>query len=90
VGYRARMEPCEALGRALFEAPTAHYKAGLAFVAWLAGRQSNPMLPLRLDEQRSVEHCLRVASLASRAGALPDATLAADRLRAFLAARGAS
>ncbi|MCA8966183.1 MAG: DUF993 family protein, partial [Planctomycetes bacterium] len=38
-GYRAVIEPCEAFGRAVFEAPTSEYKTGLAFVAWLNHHQ---------------------------------------------------
>ena len=86
-GYRALMRPCEALGRVVFEAPTRHYKAGLAFLAWLNGLQSNPMLPNHVEEERSMEHYARVAEAASEAGVLEDAALAVERLAAFAEAR---
>lgn len=86
-GYRALMEPCEALGQVVFEAPTRHYKAGLAFLGWLNGLQSNPMLPNHVEEERTMDHYVRVVEAASGAGALEDAELAAERLGAFAAAR---
>lgn len=88
-GYREVMQPCEELGRALFEAPTSHYKAGVAFLAWLGGLQPNRMLANHLEDARSLEHYLRVADLASRAGVFEDAALANERLAAFVAAHGA-
>ena len=84
--YDELMAPCERLGQAIFEAPTRHYKAGLAFLAWLNGWQDNPMLVNREDLARDREHLLRVARLASAAGCLEDAPLAAERLRAHSAA----
>jgi hypothetical protein len=78
--YDALMAPCEALGQALFEPPTRHYKAGLAFLAWLNGWQDNPMLVNREDRTRDAEHFTRVAQLASAAGCLEDAARAAARL----------
>ena len=80
--YDAVMAPCEALGQAVFEPPTRHYKAGLAFLAWLNGWQDNPMLVNREDFARDREHLLRITRLASAAGCLEDATLAAERLEA--------
>ena len=80
--YHQLMAPCEALGQAVFEPPTRHYKAGLAFLAWLNGWQDNLMLVNREDLSRDREHLLRVARLASAAGCLEDAALAAERLAA--------
>jgi hypothetical protein len=75
------MGPCEELGRLVFEAPTSHYKAGLAFISWLNGWQENTMLVNREELARSSDHYWRVARYAERAGALIDAETAADRLR---------
>jgi len=83
--YRQLMEPCEALSRWLFQEPTRHYKAGLAFVSWLVGRQSNPALALQAQRERSHQHFLRAAELANDAGLIRDAALSAQRLRAFMA-----
>lgn len=84
-GYRRWMEPCEAYGQKVFEAPTHLYKTGLAFTAWLNGHQSQPMLLNRIDQQRDPEHLLEVARLASAAGAIVDAGQAAEKLEFFLA-----
>lgn len=84
-GYRALMGPCEELGRVIFEAPVQHYKAGIAFLAWLNGLQPNPMLANHEERVRGRDHYLRVVEVASRAGVLEDAALAAERLERFLA-----
>jgi hypothetical protein len=78
------LEPCERLGRKLFEPPTQHYKAGLAFLAWLNGQQDERTLVNRQERSRPREHLVEVARLASRAGAISDAGLAAERLRALV------
>lgn len=88
-GYLALMEPCEALGRAIFEAPVQHYKAGIAFLAWLNGFQNNPMLANHEERARDHGHFARVAALASAAGVIENAELAAARLTAFLSGQPA-
>lgn len=82
--YLELMEPCERLGRHLFQAPTRHYKAGLAFLSWLNGLQQNPMLALHEERARTPEHYLEAVRLASLAGALQDAEGAKERLGQFL------
>ena len=79
------LTPCEAFGQHVFGKPTMHYKAGLAFVAWLNGLQPNPMLPNHLERARDRAHLVRCAELASACGAIEDAAVAADRLSAWLA-----
>lgn len=83
--YDRLMAPCERLGRKLFAAPARHYKAGLAFLAWLDGRQDNRMLVNHEERCRGRAHYIEVARRAAQAGALRDARLAAERLRQFLA-----
>ena len=87
-GYRALMEPCEALGRAIFEPPVQHYKAGIAFLSWLNGHQENRMLVNHEENSRSTEHYLRIARLASEARVIEDAAGAARRLEAFVGDSG--
>lgn len=79
-GYENIMRPAEALGRWIFQAPTAGYKTGLAFLAWLNGLQDNYMLVNREEAQRDREYLLGCAMLAAEAGALRSAELAASRL----------
>ena len=62
------MDPCETLGRHVFCAPTQHYKAGLAFLAWLNGQQDNFLLVNREELHRDREHYLACAQLAQAAG----------------------
>jgi len=78
------MAPCAALSRAVFEPPTQHYKAGLAFLAWLDGRQSNPMLVNREDLARDRDHCLRLVGLAAAAGVFIRPDCVAERLSGWL------
>ena len=83
--YRQLMAPCERLGKHLFRAPTQHYKAGLAFLSWLDGHQDNPMLVQHEERARDRQHYLVAAGLASSAGCLTNAELAAERLETYLA-----
>ncbi|MFT5288103.1 MAG: hypothetical protein ACI8QS_000201 [Planctomycetota bacterium] len=82
--YDDLMDPCERLSRHLFGAPTRHYKAGLAFLAWLNGDQGNPMLVQHEERARTPQHYVQAARLASEAGIFRDAELTAERLREFL------
>jgi len=82
--YSAIMLLSERLSRVVFEAPTTYYKSGLAFLAWLNGQQDNCMLANHEQRMRDPSYYVRVAELASSAGVLEDAQLAADRLGDFL------
>ncbi|MDE0957224.1 MAG: DUF993 family protein [Planctomycetota bacterium] len=84
-GYRRWMEPCEKYGQKVFEAPTHLYKAGLAFTSWLNGHQRQPLLLDRIDLDRDLDHLLDVARLASKAGAIVDAGVAAERIELMMA-----
>ncbi len=82
-GFLAVMDPCEELGRHVFGAPTRHYKAGLAFLAWLNGLQDDFTLVNHEERARDRAHYLRAAELAGHAGAIADAPTFATRLAAF-------
>lgn len=82
-GFKQRMDRCEELGRFVFQTPTQHYKAGLAFLAWLNGSQDNFMLINREELHRDREHYLRCAELARAAGCVRDDALFARRLAEF-------
>lgn len=83
--YHRLMAPCEELGRLLFAEPTAHYKTGLAFLAWLDGRQDEFLLPCRLEGARDREHLLQCARLAAAARCFEHPETVARRLTAWLA-----
>jgi hypothetical protein len=86
--YDRLLAPTVPLSRHLFGEPTYHYKTGIVFLAWLAGRQEHFTMVAGAQSARSVPHLAQAAALADRAGLLPDADLAAARLRAFLAVAG--
>jgi hypothetical protein len=81
--FSRRMERCEALGQHVFGAPTQHYKAGLAFLAWLNGQQEHFLLINREDRARDRGHYLRCAALAREAGCVRDEATFAARLAEF-------
>jgi hypothetical protein len=85
-GYDAAIGPAVPLSRAIFEPPTFHYKAGVAFLAWLNGFQPQFTMLDGLHRQRPAEHLIRVFELAARARALADPTLAVGRMTELLAA----
>lgn len=87
--YDREMAPTLPLSRHVFEAPTYHYKVGIAFLSWLAGRQPGFTMVAGLQSARSVPHLARVFELANEARLLPDPDLAAGRMRAFLDVAGA-
>lgn len=82
------LDSTEPLGRLLFEAPTFHYKTGVAFLSWLNGHQPGFAMAGGLHAGRSVPHLAEVLRLADGAGLLLDPDLAAHRMRQFLAVNG--
>ena len=82
--YDELMRPCQELSRIIFEAPTQHYKTGLAFLRWINGDQSNRMLINHEHNARSHEHLLRAARAAIPCGVFTDAGTAATRLTQWL------
>lgn len=85
--YRAVMRPCEAFGRVVFEPPTQHYKAGLAFLAYLNGHQDNAMLVNHAEAHRDTAHLCRVIRAGAACGAITDPALAAERIERWAAGR---
>ena len=85
-GYEAAMTPTVPLSRVIFEAPTYHYKVGVAFLAWLNGRQPEFSMLDGLEHQRSFGHLVRVFELAAAAGALTEPELAVMRMTRLLEA----
>ncbi len=88
--YDAAMAPTLPLARHLFEAPTFHYKTGIAFLAWLNGHQRGFTMVGGLQSARGAVHLGRVLELAGDAGLLRDPDLAAARMRAWLDVAGAT
>jgi len=86
--YDRILGPTLPLSRHLFGAPTFYYKTGVVFLAWLAGHQDHFTMVGGLQSGRSPVHLARLVRLADAAGLLPDAELAARRLRAWAATVG--
>jgi Protein of unknown function (DUF993) len=84
-GYDAAMGPTMPLSRTIFEAPTFHYKVGIAFLAWLNGLQPHFAMLGQLQRQRPPGHLIRVFELAAGAGALLRPGLAVARMQEYLA-----
>jgi hypothetical protein len=87
-GFRAILEPTVALSRHIFRAPTFHYKTGIVFLAYLTGHQPHFRMVHGQESARSVVHLSELLALADRAGLVPDAELAAARMRPLLALAG--
>lgn len=86
--YAAIMEPTIPLSRAIFEAPTQFYKAGVVFMAWLNGHQDHFTMIGGMQSARGIRHYAEVFRLADRAGLLRDPDLAVRRMRALLTLHG--
>jgi len=86
----AILEPTQALARHLFAPPTFHYKAGVAFLAWLNGHQPGYLMVGGLHAARSLPHLCRLVELADEVGALEVPDLAAERWNRLLDLHGVS
>jgi hypothetical protein len=86
--YRDALDATVPLSRHLFSAPTFYYKTGIVFLAWLSGHQDAFAMVGGLQSARSLPHLAEAFRLADIAGLLPDADLAATRMRSLLAVHG--
>lgn len=86
--YEAIFAPTVLLSRHIFQAPTAYYKTGIVFMAYLNGHQSHFRLVGGLESARSLLHLVELFVLADRAGLLCDPELAVTRMRQVLAVTG--
>jgi hypothetical protein len=84
--YAEIMGRTMALSRKVFEEPTFHYKAGIAFLAWLNGLQPYFAMLGGFQGRRGAAHLTRVFELAAGCGALLEPRLATYRMRQYLAA----
>jgi hypothetical protein len=85
---RKILDSTQALGRAIFAAPTRYYKTGIALVSWLNGHQGNFTLLAGLHGARPLAHLVEVFRLTDRVGLLVDPELAARRMGDLLAVHG--
>jgi hypothetical protein len=87
-GYRRVLEPTLPLARHMFCAPTANYKTGVVFVAWLNGHQDAFRLLNGAESARSVQHLVELFVLADQANALTNPEMAVARMQSFLRVAG--
>ncbi|MEU2713474.1 dihydrodipicolinate synthase family protein [Streptomyces sp. NPDC007205] len=87
-GFRNMMDPTVELSRHLFQPPTRFYKAGVVFLAWLAGHQSHFTMVGGLQSARSLPHFVRAYELADGLGLFPDPELAEERMKNLLSLYG--
>jgi hypothetical protein len=85
-GYDAAIGPTMPLSRTIFEEPTACYKVGVAFLAWLNGLQPHFAMLGDLQRRRAPDHLIRVFELAAAAGVLLEPDLAVARMSEYLTA----
>ncbi len=76
------------LSRHVFAAPTAYYKTGIVFMAYLNGHQDHFRMIGGLEDSRSVVHLAELFVLADKAGLLRDPELAGTRIRQVMALAG--
>ncbi|TDD87842.1 dihydrodipicolinate synthase family protein [Actinomadura rubrisoli] len=87
-GFDRVLAPTVPLSRAIFEAPTYHYKTGIVFLAYLRGFQPHFVMLGGHQGARSLNHLSRLFRLADEAGLIEDTELAAGRMLTVLAAAG--
>ena len=78
------------LSRHVFEAPTFHYKTGIAFLAWLNDHQRGFTMVGGLQSGRGILHLARLFELANGARLLRDPDVAAARMRDLMRVAGAT
>ena len=83
--YDAIIGPTVPLSRTIFEEPTASYKTGIAFLAWLNGLQPHFAMLADFQRRRTADHLVRVFERAAAAGALLYPGLAVERMTSYLA-----
>ncbi|MFF3161732.1 dihydrodipicolinate synthase family protein [Streptomyces sp. NPDC003273] len=87
-GFRALLDPTVPLSRHLFQAPTRFYKAGVVFLAWLAGHQDHFTMVGGMQSARSLPHLAHAYELADGLGLFPDPKRAEERMRNLLSLYG--
>ncbi len=87
-GFSDVLAPTVPLARHIFGAPTASYKVGVVFLAYLNGHQDHFKLVDGLESARSIVHLAELFALADEAGLLSDAERASSRMREALAVAG--
>lgn len=87
-GFREILGPTQALSRLIFAAPTQYYKVGVAWLAYLNGKQDHFRMLGGLESGRSLVHLADLVRAADAIGLFCDPDLTARRAGVFFGAHG--
>jgi hypothetical protein len=87
-GFRAILGPTEALSRLVFAAPTQYYKVGVAWLAYLNGRQDHFRMIGGFETGRSLQHLAELVRAGDAIGLFTDPDQTAARASAYFAVHG--
>ncbi len=87
-GFRDILGPTESLSRLLFAAPTQYYKVGVAWLAYLNGKQDHFRMLGGFETGRSLTHLAELVRAADAIGLFTDPDLTAARASAYFAVHG--
>lgn len=87
-GFRRILNPTEGLSRLIFEAPTRFYKVGVAWLAYLDGRQDHFKMINGFETGRSLLHLADLTRAADAIGLFNNPDLAAHRATRYFAGQG--
>ncbi|KAF0960472.1 dihydrodipicolinate synthase family protein [Rhodococcus sp. T7] len=87
-GFRNILGPTETLSRLLFAAPTQYYKVGVAWLAYLGGKQDHFRMIGGFETGRSLTHLAELVRAADAIGLFTDPDFTAARASAYFAVHG--
>jgi hypothetical protein len=87
-GFRDILGPTEALSRLVFAPPTQYYKVGVAWLAYLNGRQDHFRMIGGFETGRSLEHLADLVRAGDAIGLFSDPDRTAARASAYFAVHG--
>ena len=87
-GFRDILSPTEPLSRLIFAAPTQYYKVGVAWLAYLNGRQDHFRMLGGFETGRSLTHLADLVRAADGIGLFTDPEFTAARAAAYFAVHG--
>jgi hypothetical protein len=87
-GFRDILVPTEALSRLIFAAPTQYYKVGVAWLAYLNGRQDHFRMIGGFETGRSLEHLAILVRAGGAIGLFTDPDHTAARASAYFRVHG--
>lgn len=87
-GFRAILKPTETLSRLIFTAPTQYYKVGVAWLAYLDGKQDHFRMLAGFETGRDLIHLGELIRAADAIGLFEDPEFTARRAADYFAVHG--